>query len=507
MRKGLHFLTFDAIIYMAVFVVTRSVSRGGRSRMIELNFPNAVSDPRDFYGRRTELEQIVAVILSRGRIPPIVLGERRLGKTSLQNVTLRSVHEQGSEQFIHLNITPQGIKTTDEFALAVLSRLASCLGKNLASLNIHPGGTPFHLETVEQFEVYFGKLLDKDDARRYLLCVDEFDEIVRGVPAAEMPRLDGLITWLVERTGLPVTLFFTMTRPPEAMQRQIPSTLLAKAFLVPLLPWTITEIEQLLSGVFGDRLAASSQGVDWLFRCSGGHPYFTKLLLDHMQRVSPVTGPVKLDDTVCQDAAQRQALDDPRPGMAVENLYQMHFSDEEKALLLHSTSRGGRIALAELRRAGASWISAARGLVKRYYWLERDGVFEFRIDFLRLWLQNWIEFEEELERAAVLRHHLSEPVEIIVDDRDRSVVVRGQPVRLSQQEYVIMKILAANGNQIVDRDALVSLVWGAPELIGEQTVNQALYRLREKLQDEGQYIETRPGQGYILHRSKLIAGS
>src|SRR5436853_5721996 len=59
------------------------------SAMSELNFPNAVRDEKDFYGRKAELERIEGVLLSSKRIPLIIIGERRIGKTSIQNIIIR----------------------------------------------------------------------------------------------------------------------------------------------------------------------------------------------------------------------------------------------------------------------------------------------------------------------------------------------------------------------------------------------------------------------------------
>jgi hypothetical protein len=59
--------------------------------MIELNFPNEVSEEKDFYGRRREREQIERTLLSGTGRPVIILGERRIGKTSLQLITAKAV--------------------------------------------------------------------------------------------------------------------------------------------------------------------------------------------------------------------------------------------------------------------------------------------------------------------------------------------------------------------------------------------------------------------------------
>ena len=90
------------------------------------------------------------------------------------------------------------------------------------------------------------------------------------------------------------------------------------------------------------------------------------------------------------------------------------------------------------------------------------------------------------------------------DDVLGQVRVRERPVKLSSQEYKIMYCLAKHSDELVTRDQLVELVWKTDQGVSDETVDTALYRLRKKIKDRGEFIETRAGRGYVLHRAILF---
>ena len=265
----------------------------------------------------------------------------------------------------------------------------------------------------------------------------------------------------------------------------------------------------MVKGVLQTETPWSEEGINWLYRFSGGHPYFAKLLLDRLLTVCRERGmgeePKRLpDDRSTLDLALSGAVNDPRANHAVENLYQAQFTNEEKEVILLLAQWERPLNQQELRQAGKGWRIAARRLVKRHYLAEIDNSYTFHLAFLGPWLQNWIEFEEECERLSELRRHLAEPPEIEVHEATRQVLLRGRAVKISGQEYRIMRALAFTPGILVPRQHLIAVVWGAEEGVSDQTVDTAVYRLRKKLKDKGQYIETVAGQGFILHRAALI---
>jgi DNA-binding response OmpR family regulator len=145
--------------------------------------------------------------------------------------------------------------------------------------------------------------------------------------------------------------------------------------------------------------------------------------------------------------------------------------------------------------------------VKRAYLQEVTGAFDFRIAFISAWFQSWIAYDEEYDRYPSLRTRLDVSVDIEVDVAGGEVRVQGQPVRLSAQEFDILNCLAMHAGQLVRREELIDAVWKTDQGVSDQVVDTAFYRLRRKIGDQGQYIETIPGQGFKLHRAaRLTAG-
>jgi DNA-binding winged helix-turn-helix (wHTH) protein len=468
--------------------------------MIELNFPNAVRDEKDFYGRKMELERIERVLLSGRRVPILIIGERRIGKTSLQNVVLRRLQSVEEPRFVSLNIEPRGITSLDDFAKAILQRLCSYVGKKMQDTGLVDSNGKFHYEGVEQVEWAINGLLDSRANQIFLLCVDEFDEIIRNVQ--EINLLEALVHRLIE--GTPLAILFTMTLLPSSIQKMQSTPFTTIAEIVSLKTFEENEMAEMILGILGDQVAVSQNEISLLFSSSGGHPYFAKLLLANIyERNNMVNDPQAITDLMVNQAIQ-DAANDLRTDTVLENLYHIHFSEMEKELLLLLAEKEKPISCEDLKIVGTPWLTAARQLVKRHYLIEDENHVDFRINFFRNWLRNWVEFSEECERRPFLRARLAEPVEIEVNEKLGQVYVRGQAVMLSSQEYRIMLCLAGSAGKLVKREYLVAEVWGVGSGVSDEMVDTAFYRLRKKLHDSGQYLETnKPGHGFVLHRTVL----
>jgi DNA-binding response OmpR family regulator len=293
-----------------------------------------------------------------------------------------------------------------------------------------------------------------------------------------------------------------MTRLPEAIQESTSSPLVSKSLPVELGPFTPEDLQALVIGLSGDIFAWKAAGLTWLQSASGGHPYYAKLLLSHVLQAygaNPQAG-----DEAVFAAALSSALDDPRANQVIPNLFRVHLNAAERELLLFLAQRQAPVSYQELLQAGASWLTTARRLSRRGYLLETDQRFDFRIAFLATWLRNWASYEEECERYSSLRKFLAEPVVLEVDEVAGQIRLSGEAVRVSIQEFHIMLCLARQSGKLVDRDALILDVWKTEDGVNDQMVDTAIFRLRKKLQDHGQYIETIPGQGFTLHRAILI---
>jgi hypothetical protein len=372
--------------------------------MTQLNFPNPVTDESDFYGqaRIAAVNRIEAKFISANPLSVVIVGERRMGKTSMQNVTIERLKKEKNRRFVSLYVEPRGIMTLEDLAYAILQRLATHLKKDFQGTALLDAGGHFHLEDVGQFESAFASLLEGDSGDIFLLCIDEFDEIIRNA-GNELSKIMGLINIFLERkTALPAILFFTITSLPKNINVEEPSPLISRTELVELKPFTRGDVESMIQKIFADSIMFTEEQMDWLYALSGGHPYFTKLLLANLiEQQSPKRGVTATNEMLEQ--ALQSAIADPRAKVAIENLYKVHFDDNEKRVILLLADTQKSTTVDALEHAGVMFLTAARILVQRNYLSEQQGKFTFKIVLLMHWLRGWSEFDEEIERLHIRR--------------------------------------------------------------------------------------------------------
>ena len=86
-------------------------------------------------------------------------------------------------------------------------------------------------------------------------------------------------------------------------------------------------------------------------------------------------------------------------------------------------------------------------------------------------------------------------------DKDAHTVSRdGAPLELTATEYKLLLTLAERRGRVQSRAQLLELVWESAPDIQTRTVDMHVQRLRSKLGDAGELIETVRGFGYRLKR-------
>ena len=86
-------------------------------------------------------------------------------------------------------------------------------------------------------------------------------------------------------------------------------------------------------------------------------------------------------------------------------------------------------------------------------------------------------------------------------DKDAHTVTRdGAPLELTATEYKLLLTLAERRGRVQSRAQLLELVWESAPDIQTRTVDMHVQRLRAKLGDAGELIETVRGFGYRLKR-------
>jgi len=94
--------------------------------------------------------------------------------------------------------------------------------------------------------------------------------------------------------------------------------------------------------------------------------------------------------------------------------------------------------------------------------------------------------------------------ELSIDLEARRVLVGENDLHLTRTEYAILAELANHLDAIMTHDELLTQVWG-PEYRGSNHyIHTYLGRLRKKLGEYGELLETVPGMGYNLHSKKIF---
>lgn len=90
---------------------------------------------------------------------------------------------------------------------------------------------------------------------------------------------------------------------------------------------------------------------------------------------------------------------------------------------------------------------------------------------------------------------------IVIDTARHHVSVGGMPIELTSLEFKLLTTLVQRRGRLQNRDQLLNEVWGYESAIDTRTVDTHVRRLREKLGESGDAIETVRGFGYRLREA------
>lgn len=95
--------------------------------------------------------------------------------------------------------------------------------------------------------------------------------------------------------------------------------------------------------------------------------------------------------------------------------------------------------------------------------------------------------------------------ELVLDQKAYTLTKRGQPVALTHREFGLARYLIVRPLEVFNRETLLGEIWGYDFSGDVRTVDVAIRRIREKLEDEParpRYIRTRRGVGYYFDPGK-----
>jgi len=91
--------------------------------------------------------------------------------------------------------------------------------------------------------------------------------------------------------------------------------------------------------------------------------------------------------------------------------------------------------------------------------------------------------------------------DLLLDIPRHEITFQGKQLDLTATEFKLMTVLAQRKGRVQSREQLLKDVWGYDSIIDTRTVDTHMRRLREKLGDASDYLDTVRGVGYrILDR-------
>jgi two-component system alkaline phosphatase synthesis response regulator PhoP len=77
------------------------------------------------------------------------------------------------------------------------------------------------------------------------------------------------------------------------------------------------------------------------------------------------------------------------------------------------------------------------------------------------------------------------------------VIQNGKEISLPRREFELLSLLSKNPTKVFTRDEIFSRIWGEDTIVGEQTINVHVSRIRGKLNTD--VIRTIKGVGYVYY--------
>ena len=85
---------------------------------------------------------------------------------------------------------------------------------------------------------------------------------------------------------------------------------------------------------------------------------------------------------------------------------------------------------------------------------------------------------------------------LIIDKEKYSVSLKGHQIVFPKKEFEILAYLASNPGKVFHRDKILNDIWGTDIFVVERTIDVHIRKIREKLGNYSDLIETIKGVGY-----------
>jgi DNA-binding response OmpR family regulator len=91
---------------------------------------------------------------------------------------------------------------------------------------------------------------------------------------------------------------------------------------------------------------------------------------------------------------------------------------------------------------------------------------------------------------------------IKIDQEAHKVIISDEEIKLNPKEYKLLNFLVKNINKVLTREQILDKVWGYDFEGDIRTIDTHIKTLRAKLLNQGNYIKTVRGSGYMLEVEK-----
>ncbi|MBF0423490.1 MAG: ATP-binding protein [Magnetococcales bacterium] len=214
-----------------------------------------------FVGRQRLLADLLGLWRQPGGKPAVVLmGQRRIGKTSLLNKIVR--YPLAEVGLLPVKTTIQGINTAHDFWQESAYKMADSLGVPRPTLEQnHP---------FVGFKAFLRQVQPDLGKRRFLLMVDEADLIPRQGLGSDFP---GFLRTLMQEAEYPVLLLFCGTHLLKKLGREYDSIFFNTAVTFPVSYLEAIESREVLEKPAREYLEFSPLALDTACEITHGQPY------------------------------------------------------------------------------------------------------------------------------------------------------------------------------------------------------------------------------------------
>lgn len=290
-----------------------------------LCFPDPVPDRANLYDRVATLSEVLESLRYR---TTVVRGGRLMGKTSLLNVLAQAAEEQGG--FAMIRLAPADSRA--EFMAEIRDGIRHWVDEHRRSSS--RARTPEQpASSVMQFCRQIATLAQRAPGVVFVLCLDEFDSLVQDWDEREARLVLELVGHLDTMPNLPVRFLLTMSTIPDLVLNSFRSPILNQTKIVTLAPWDAQEAAKFTEWLIDSRLTLDEAAHAALFAAAGGHPYFTKALLDALLTRLPDTPGYRVVSAARVADAVRLMASSPEVDLALSNLAGVHLSADAAAVL------------------------------------------------------------------------------------------------------------------------------------------------------------------------------